>query len=472
MEQYLQDAMAWARQEFGGAQLGDKRRTQRLVKVAAQLADDPNGVLHARIPGYAELIAAYRLMDSEGVTFETVTAPHHQRVRAICLEPGSYLMIEDTTTLDFTSREQTRGLGRIGNDEGRGLYLHSTLACRICSWQRDGTPVLGMVGMLEQRLWARTRPTEGRIGKRLVSKGVRLGREREWQRWAQAFTQAGPLPEGVNWTFMGDREADIYEAVERASKTRGQWLIRACQDRALEETEQSLFEAVAAGKALGTGAVPVRARPGQAARVAQVELRATRVLLRAPWRPDKRLAPLATNVVEVREVGAAQKVEPLHWVLLTSWPVSNREQIWRVGRSYACRPLIEEYHRALKSGGTNVERSQMKTAQRLGPLVGVLSLAAVRLLRLRTGAKLTPHAPLPPDELGPEALSLLERAHGKPAKGWTYLSIILAIATLGGFLGRKGDGLPGWGMVWRGWHKLMIMVEAARLLGLPPVRGP
>jgi Transposase Tn5 dimerisation domain len=30
---------------------------------------------------------------------------------------------------------------------------------------------------------------------------------------------------------------------------------------------------------------------------------------------------------------------------------------------------------------------------------------------------------------------------------------------LGGFLGRKGDGDPGWMTIWRGWDKLQIMMR-------------
>ena len=63
-----------------------------------------------------------------------------------------------------------------------------------------------------------------------------------------------------------------------------------------------------------------------------------------------------------------------------------------------------------------------------------------------------------------EALLLLEKAYGKPEAGWTNGTLLSAIARLGGFKARKGDGSPGWKTIWKGWHKLMTMVEGVRLL--------
>jgi len=43
----------------------------------------------------------------------------------------------------------------------------------------------------------------------------------------------------------------------------------------------------------------------------------------------------------------------------------------------------------------------------------------------------------------------------------TLGEFFLAIARLGGFLGRKSDGLPGWQTLWRGWLRLQDMCWAA-----------
>ena len=43
----------------------------------------------------------------------------------------------------------------------------------------------------------------------------------------------------------------------------------------------------------------------------------------------------------------------------------------------------------------------------------------------------------------------------------TVREFLRAIAGLGGHLGRKGDGEPGWITIWRGFEKLMLIARGA-----------
>ncbi len=102
MHTFLSSPAEWAQTQFGFAELGDKRRTKRLVRVAGKLAANPDGTLPQAFGLWAELKAAYRLFNQRGVTFERVIAPHLERTFHACREAGEYLMIEDTTLLDFS----------------------------------------------------------------------------------------------------------------------------------------------------------------------------------------------------------------------------------------------------------------------------------------------------------------------------------------------------------------------------------
>jgi hypothetical protein len=62
-------------------------------------------------------------------------------------------------------------------------------------------------------------------------------------------------------------------------------------------------------------------------------------------------------------------------------------------------------------------------------------------------------------------MPLAER-FGKPSKGWTHRSALVAVARLGGFLARKHDGSPGGQTIWRGWQRLMRMCEGLETLQL------
>ncbi len=105
----------------------------------------------------------------------------------------------------------------------------------------------------------------------------------------------------------------------------------------------------------------------------------------------------------------------------------------------------------------------MATAGRLEPLVGVLGVVAVRLLQLRALARSQPdRAAL---EVVPRLyVQVLQRLRkAKAGVSWTVRQFFQALAKQGGFLGRKGDGEPGWQTIWRGWEKLHWAVRGARI---------
>lgn len=459
MSTFLTTPASWAQEQFGFAQLGDKRRNNRLIKVATNLAATPGGTLPQAFAQWAELKAAYRLLDGSQVTFERVIAPHCERTRAACHQAGEYLIIEDTTLLDFSMRPACEDLGFIGDGKGRGFELHSTLAVRVESWTLEQRPEGTLMGLLHQQ--CRT-PRPAPKGEK---RGQRLSRPRRSDKWAESIQRVGRPPQAAHWIFVGDREADVYEALDTCGQHHVDFVIRACQDRRLAEAMGHLRETVARGPLLGQTTVEVRSRGGQPARTAIVEVRSVRVDLDGPWRPGGTLPPLKdVGVVEVKEVNAPEGVrEPLHWILLTSLPCATWAQAQRVVGYYTARWWIEEYHKGLKSGA-GVENSQLEKAHRLEPLIALLAVVAVRLLSTKMLARSRPETFEAANSFGPEMLGLLEAKLGKPKDGWTNKNVLIATGRLGGFLARKHDGMPGWQTIWRGWQRLLWMCEGANLI--------
>jgi hypothetical protein len=449
----------WAQNEFGFAQLGDQRRNRRLVNIAEHLAANPGGTLPQAFPDWAELKAAYRFFGQRGVSFESVLAPHLQRTRQACSQPGEYLLIEDTSCLDYSRHWATQDLGVIGDGRGRGFDLHSALAVRVEDWTLEQRPEGTLVGLFDQQCRAPRPAPEGE------TRGERLRRPRKSQTWAAAFKATGPPPRGSQWIYIADRESDFYEPLQICRQHGVGFVIRACQDRRLTQEAGRLFATLAQAPLLGRSTVEVRARGGQPARTAIVELRSVRVDLDGPWRPGGWQAPLPdVGAVEVREVDAPEGVlEPLHWILLTSLPCATRTQAQRVVGRYTARWWIEEYHKALKTGA-GVEESQLERADRLEPLIAVLAVVAVRLLSTKMLARSRPESFEAAASFGPEMLALLEKKLGRPCGGWTNRNVIIATARLGGFLARKQDGMPGWQTIWRGWQRLLWMCEGLAIL--------
>jgi hypothetical protein len=452
----------WAQMEFALAELGDRRRTDRLVNIATRLAQNPGGTLPQALPDWSELKAAYRFFSQPQNGYEQVQGAHWQRTRQQCRQPGEYLLIEDTTALDYSARPAREDLGTIGDGRGRGLLLHSTLAVQVQSWNGEQRPEGIALGLAGQQCHSRSSWPQRPQAER---RSQRPWRARESQRWAAMLEPMGRPPSGSQWIYIADREADFYEPIQRCQRQGIDFVIRACQDRRLASPAGHLKEVLAQAPLLGQMTVKVRARPGQSARTASVQVRAMELRLDGPWRPGGWQPDFAANAVEVREVDAPQGVEALHWILLTSLPCGRWAQVQRIIGRYTARWWVEEYHKALKSG-VGVEDSRMERAYRLESLVAVLAIVAVRLLNAKLLAQACADQPVQPEVFGPEALAILAERFGKPSEGWTHRSALVAVARLGGFLARKHDGSPGWQTIWRGWQRLMWMCEGLETLQL------
>jgi hypothetical protein len=48
-------------------------------------------------------------------------------------------------------------------------------------------------------------------------------------------------------------------------------------------------------------------------------------------------------------------------------------------------------------------------------------------------------------------------------ESWTIKEFLRRLAMLGGFLGRAGDGQPGWITLWRGVTKLLLIIQGRAL---------
>ena len=170
--------------------------------------------------------------------------------------------------------------------------------------------------------------------------------------------------------------------------------------------------------------------------------------------------PIPMWVVWVREVDAPPGVDPIEWVLYTSLAVESFESALVIVGYYEKRWLIEEWHKVLKTG-MRVEDRQLKTSGRLEAMMGLMSVAAVRLFQLKGEARTAPERRA--EEVVPPKYVRALKAIRKIGIS-TELTVgrfFRELAQLGGFLGRRSDGEPGWITIWRGWDKLQTMVRGA-----------
>ena len=209
----------------------------------------------------------------------------------------------------------------------------------------------------------------------------------------------------------------------------------------------------------------MRAKAGQPAREAQLRIGFTATTLLSP-RHGERYAPLPVWVVRVWEPEPPEGVEPLEWVLVTSVPTETTPAAWERVDWYTCRWLCEDYHQCLKTG-CSVEKRQLRTGAGLMRLLGLLAPTAVCLLQLREWARHDPkrlaHSALP-RELVAVVAALAEVS----PQELTIRQFWRAVAQQGGYLGRKGDGPPGWKTLWRGWLYVQALLEGVHLASKLP----
>ena len=154
--------------------------------------------------------------------------------------------------------------------------------------------------------------------------------------------------------------------------------------------------------------------------------------LRAPPRPGRGpgyLPPVRTTLVRVWEASPPPGTQALEWILLTDWPVENYAQALAVALVYATRWLIEEFHKALKTGH-QAEDLQLETAVGLFAAIALKSVVALRLLDLRERVRLTPEAPAEESGFQEIELAVLRQVLRRPLQ--TVRAVALAIGRLGG----------------------------------------
>jgi len=457
----MQSVTEWAQLNFGACGLGDKRRTDRLVQIAEQVGNHPSASLPNQFERWSDLKAAYRLFDGDKVTFEAIARPHWELTKQAA--KGRCLVIGDTTEFDFGTKREIKGIGPTGNGSGQGFLLHNALLVNA-----ESEEIIGVAG---QTIHYRKKKKKKK--KRENSAQI-LKRKRESEVWGTVIDQIGKPQNGAEYVHVFDRGADNFEVYCRLLKKDGQWVIRASRmNRHVlvgeSEERMPLKDYLPQLRTLGQYTLSLRARPDQAARDAQIEVRIGRIKIPrpthvSPWVRSLNQSPIAMNVIEVVEVNAPKGVTPIRWVLFTSLPVATFDDAWTVIGYYELRWLVEEYHKAIKTGCATESR-QLKAAGRLEAFVGLAGVVAVRLLQMKSLARTNPEVPA--QRIVPRMwLQMLKLARKNLTRvhdlkiGQFYREV----AKLGGFLGRKSDGDPGWITIWRGWEKLNAYVFVASKL--------
>jgi len=440
---------------FGHAQLGDRRRTARLVETFDLMQRHPGGTLPDKLSTPADLRAFYRLCDADEVTHDAIIAAARQYTLAqIAESPGPVLIVHDATELDYTSLTSLADdLGQIGKGTHLGYICHNVLAVAA-----DTGDVLGLV---DQILHCRDEVAENET--------LTEHRERESRESLLWLRGTEHLPADAKLIDLADQGSDAFEFLEHEFHSGRRFVVRAHKvrkvyaghqpvgpQRYLKEYAHSLPE-------LGRFTMDVQAQPGRKARKdAEFIVRGGPVLVCPPHAKygDHGDDPLPLYVAQITEVAPPRGEKAIDWTLLTNEAVQTLTDAQRVSGWYERRWIAEEYHKAQKTG-CQIEDMQFTTTARLEPAIALLSVVAVTLLNLRDASRR-------PDAKTRRAITILASDYVKVLSLWRYREIrknltvhdfFYALARLGGHQNRKSDHRPGWLVLWRGWTKLQAMLD-------------
>lgn len=455
---FVADEREWAEETFGACDLGDKRRTKRMVDIGRRMARCPGVSLAKSCEGEAgALEGSYRLLRNDDVKPAAIREGGFAATARQAPAHDTLLAVEDTTTVSYKHAVAAR-LGLTGSSrkaKRRGYQVHSVL---LLAAQREET-----VGLLDQRVWRRKPEQHGKKHARKQ----RAYEDKESHKWEAASRRCAERlgPTMTRVISVCDREADLYEYLSYKLAKNERFVVRAKGDRRVLEGPNGLFETVAQqSDELCCYEVQVAQRGGRKARKAKLALRRMRVTIRPPVSGSAKRSALSVNVALADEIDAPAGVEPLCWILLTTEPVAGAEQALFVVRCYERRWRIEDYHKAYKSG-VGVERQRFQSPENLERMMAILAFLAVRMLQLQESEN-RPAVPceavLTEDEW---KVLWVSTAHGPPPDAapsarWAYL----ALAKLGGFADTKRTGRPGWDALWHGWFRLQERVGGYRIV--------
>jgi hypothetical protein len=453
-ERALQQVLA----DIARAELGDERRVARAQRVVERLSANPGASLPDAMVTDAELEGAYRLFSNEEVTFEKLVEAHAVATYERARDAKVVLAIHDTTPCQFSHADPAE-VGYLSTGKP-GFQLHYSLIADTRTWKRP-------LGVAYAETLARDTPPRRRGTKHRHSsyKSARAN-DKEFDRWWRGIEAVGRRCKDadVQVIHVADRETDSYELMAKMIAGGHRFIVRVRHDRTMDDGVR-LYEKVAWADVVLEREVPLSRRladpvprsrrdhPPREARTAKLQFAPTTVVLRRPHCALRELpAMLTVNVLHVYEIDSPDGESLVEWLLYTTEPLDQRDQIEAVVDHYRCRWLIEELNKALKTGCVVQER-QLESLDAITTMLALSLPIAVELLAMRTLARTAPSHPA--EELfSREQLAALRHISHRPVpEDPTVGDVLWCIAGLGGHI--KNNGWPGWQVLQRGMEKFL-----------------
>lgn len=458
----IKNTQEWANFIFGNSELGDKRRTNRLVNMASGLADNVGKSVVKSSVDSASIEGNYRLIRNKHISADPIAESGFAATVSLANNYEEILALEDTTSLSYNRENMPDKFGHTNNNpkaKKRGFSVHSIL---LFAPSQQHT-----IGLIEQRRWVRD--TE-KYGKR-KQRQKRDYQDKESYKWEQASAAMSERlgDKMKDCISVCDREADIIEYLSYKVVNNQRFVVRVNSNRPLDEGGR-LLNYLSEKVVEGEYKVRVPQRGGRKARDARLSIQYSKVTILAPERKRSANPPMPLYAVSCTEIDAEVDTG-LQWNLLTTEPVESAEQARKIVSYYEARWKVELFHKVWKTEGTNVESLKMHQFESLEKVAVIQAFIACRLMQLKDmgDSSAGETAPCTLCLTEPQWHLLYKATYKKlpnetdvPSVRWAYHSL----GKLAGWNDSKRTGRVGWKTLNEGLTKLNNLMDAIELLKL------
>ncbi len=452
--------MSWAESEFKTIDLGDARLNRRVIKIVETLGLAPGRTIPQAFQSWGSTKACYNFFSNGLVSEKKIIAPHVKQTIERMKEYPVVLLPNDTSELDYNSKEAMEGKERITNTK-KGLWLHPTVAV---------TPERVMLGIVDVNFWKRNLEVNPK-----GSKQDKLPIEdKESYRWLQSYKLSCEIARdvpGTQFINIADREGDIVEVFDEIAKQKeagkaADVIIRSQHDRLLEGKkgkQDKLWQKLKEAPSLGEIEFVVPRTEKRSGRKVKQKLKGISVSIK----PRNKTTAVQINAVMAIEENPPEGKDALIWILLTSLPVNTFEDVVKVINYYLCRWEIETFFKVLKSG-CKIEERQLQTTERMKALITVFMVLAWRVMFTMMMGRIC--GEMSCDVVFNEAewkavYKILNKKQALPEKPPLLGEFIIMIAVLGGYVDRNKEGPPGVKVVWKGMARMVDFALAWETFG-------
>jgi len=444
---------------------GDKRIDDRGSQLHGRLFSSATRSIQSMASSRAEQRGFYHFLHNRKTTEKKLIAELTGRCKKLTKD-RVVLSIQDTSEINLSAHagriDKSSGVGDIDDSHGGiGFKIHPSFVV-------DASTCFP-IGFSDIRIWNRE---EGMADKHEREYSKLPIEEKESYKWiASSGNSKEVLSKAKAVIIVQDREGDIFEQFVQVPDEKTFLLIRSRVNRGIDR-EEKLWDALS--KAMVSGQYELHlssdSHRKEPCRTATIEVRCLKVQLQCPERDKKNHSKTVTAyAIEAKEINSNGK-EPIHWRLLTTWPVSSYEDALQVIEWYSWRWLIEELFRMLKKEGFDIEASEMESGWAIRKLTVMMLDVIVKLMQMHIAYN-CPEGECPETSMvftakEQECLTAMnKRKEGKtqalknPYNPCQLKWAVWIIARTGGWKGYTSQRPPGMTTLFKGLEKFSLIYD-------------